>query len=76
MHLLGSSRYLFSDINPSVSLTDLWKNTKNLNENNVFPGRDSNPEPSDYEAGMLTITSHCLEDNERNFLSSYTVYYF
>jgi hypothetical protein len=38
-----------------ISLVRLRKTTKDLGQYNPSPGRDFNPGPLEYEAGMLTI---------------------
>jgi hypothetical protein len=40
----------YSGIRPE----ELWKTTTNLSQNSLSPGRDFNPGPPEYEAGVLT----------------------
>jgi hypothetical protein len=40
--------------NPGICLEVLRKNTKKLSQDNRPPGRDVNPRPTEYRAGILT----------------------
>jgi hypothetical protein len=39
---------------PGIRLEEPRKNTKNLNEDGRYPGRNLNPGPPQYETGLLT----------------------
>jgi hypothetical protein len=40
---------------PGICLEGLRKTTKNLTQDNRSPGRDLNPGPPEYEAGVLPL---------------------
>jgi hypothetical protein len=52
--LVGSDRSLILRYYPGIRLEGLRKTTKILNQDSLSPGRDLNPGPPEYEAGVLT----------------------
>jgi hypothetical protein len=44
---------------PGIRLEGLRKITKNLSQDSLSPGRDSNPRRSEYVAGLLTVRPRC-----------------
>jgi hypothetical protein len=50
----GSGRGPVLRYYPGICLEGLRKTTKNLSQNNQFPGRDFNPGPPEYEIRVLT----------------------
>jgi hypothetical protein len=39
---------------PGICLEGMWKTTKNLGQESLYPGRDLNPLPPEYGAGVVT----------------------
>jgi hypothetical protein len=52
--LVGSGRALILRYYPGIPIEELRDIMKILRQNSRFPGRDLNPRPTEYEAGMLT----------------------
>jgi hypothetical protein len=49
----GSGRVLILIYYPGIRLEGLRKTTKNLSEDSLSSARNSNPEPPEYEAGVM-----------------------
>jgi hypothetical protein len=80
----GSGRCIISRFYPGIFLEDLGEDTKNLIQASRSLGRDMNPEPPEYEAGVLTTTFgdgllfsiYTIEDRELMWWFSLRKYFF
>jgi hypothetical protein len=58
--LIGSGRGLILRYYPDIRLEVPRKSTKNFSQGSWSSGRDSNPGPPEYEAGLLISQPRCV----------------
>jgi hypothetical protein len=69
--LEGSGSNLIFRYYPGMSLEVLRKSTNNLSQDGLSPYRDLNPEPPEYEAGVLTTRPRRLIRRWKNCVKMY-----
>jgi hypothetical protein len=62
----GSGRGLIVRYYPGNRLEGLWKTDENI-QDSLSPGRDLNPVPPEYEAGVLTTQARRSVENFSSF---------